>query len=208
MTAKPQDPITGHLYVMGVDLAKVQDYTVISIYDRAHNNQVYQDRFNELDWVFVKEKIKSIGKLYNNALICLDSTGLGSPIYDDLTRSGCPVEPYQFTSESKKNLIEKLVLFTEQNHITMLFNDITREEMSQFTYSISSNGRIRYEAPQGLHDDVVISNALAVYLLQPTIKIIIEPELSPIARDYAEKKKAFEQKYRGEGYINTDIEAI
>ena len=43
---------------MGVDLAKYQDYTVIAVYDRANNSQVYQDRFNKLDWLLSKEKNK------------------------------------------------------------------------------------------------------------------------------------------------------
>ena len=41
---------------MGVDLAKYQDYTVIAVYDRANNSQVYQDRFNKLDWPFKEKK--------------------------------------------------------------------------------------------------------------------------------------------------------
>jgi len=208
MTASPREPIPGHLYVMGVDLAKVQDYTVVTVYDRRDNAQVYQERFNELDWVLVKEKIKAISHKYNRALVCLDSTGLGSPIFDDLTRAGVPVEPYQFTQESKKDLIEKLVLFTEQNNVTLLPDDLTRQELSQFTYSISANGRIRYEAPPGLHDDIVIAHALAVYLLQPIVKLKQEPELPPIAREYDQLKKSLEQKQRGEQWIDTDIEAL
>lgn len=208
MRLTPQKPIPGHLYVMGVDLAKVQDYTVISVYDRKTNNQVYQEKFNELDWNLVKEKIKAVCKKYNNALCCLDVTGLGNPIFDDLTRAGVPIEPYHFTSETKKDLIEKMVLFTEQEHVRLLVDEDSKDEFIHFTYSISSNGRIRYEAPQGMHDDIVIANSLAVYLLQPLVKPEVKKELSPIERDYAELKKAYELRQRGSQVIDTDVEAI
>ncbi len=55
MTANPKAPINGHSYVMGVDLAKVQDWTVIRIYDRVNNELVYSDRFQKLEWPFQKK---------------------------------------------------------------------------------------------------------------------------------------------------------
>ena len=51
-TAIPQPPKMNHLYVMGVDLAKVQDFTVLAVYDRSSNQQVYQDRFQTIEWPF------------------------------------------------------------------------------------------------------------------------------------------------------------
>src|SRR3990167_2632865 len=38
MTAEPKPPLSGHRYVMGVDLAKVQDFTVITVYDTVNNS--------------------------------------------------------------------------------------------------------------------------------------------------------------------------
>jgi len=165
--ATPRKPVAGHLYVMGVDLAKVQDFTVLTVYDRENNKQVYQDRFNTLDWGFQKKKIYTIAKMYNNALTVVDATGLGDPIADDLSRAGLSIEPYKLTNTSKKELIEKLSIWIEQGRMSMLNLEETVQEFNNFTYDISSSGNIRYNAPVGFHDDIVISHGLAVSQLQP-----------------------------------------
>jgi hypothetical protein len=47
---------------------------------------------------------------------------------------------------------------------------------------VSSTGKIRYSAPVGFHDDIVIANALAVWSLTPlTVKKTFE-EMTPIQR--------------------------
>lgn len=190
-TAERKTPITGHIYVIGCDLAKVQDYTVLTVYDRSNNNQVWQERFNKLEWPFQKTKIKALSSYYNNALVSIDSTGLGEPIFEDLQRSGVPIEPYKFTNESKKELIEKLVIWIEQQKLRMLNLPETISEFNNFTYDISSSGKVRYEAPQGFHDDIVISHALAIWQLQP----VLEPEK-------AETPTLLQEHYRkaGENY--------
>lgn len=168
-TSKPEAVKPDHLYVMGVDLAKVTDFTVITVYDRANNNQVYQERIKTLEYPFQKQKIIAIAKGYNNALVCVDATGIGDPIADDLIRAGLAVEPMKLTNESKKQIIEKLVIWIEQKKMSFINLDDTINELTNFTYDISRSGRVIYSAPVGFHDDIVIANALAVWLLQPVI---------------------------------------
>lgn len=188
LSPKPVHP--QHLYVIGCDLAKVQDYTVIVVYDRADNCQVMQMRFNKLEWPFVKEKVQEVSRKFNNALVVLDATGLGDPIADDLIRSGVPVEPIHLTNELKKQIIEKLSNWIELSNLKMLQLDETIQEFNNFTYDISSSGRVRYEAPVGFHDDIVIAHALAVWSMQPVIVREDESNLSIIERDVKEKIKA------------------
>lgn len=183
-TAEPKQPVSGHMYVMGVDLAKVMDYTVITVYDRANNHQVYQDRFNKFDWPFQKGKIKGISQMYNNALVMIDGTGVGDPIVDDLLRSGVPVEPVKITNDIKKELIEKLSLWIEQRKMRLINLPETIEEFTDFTYDVTQRGRIIYSAPVGLHDDIVIAHALAVRGLEPILGKIRSEEPTDIQLDF------------------------
>jgi phage FluMu gp28-like protein len=169
-TATEQEPISGHIYVMGVDLAKVQDWTVISIYDRSTNAQVYQDRFQTIEWPFQKARIQAIAEKYNRALVILDATGIGDPIADDLLRAGVSVEPFKISEPSKKELIEKLSIWIEQKKVRILNREDTLFEFDNFTYEIGATGKIRYGARDGLHDDIVIAHALAVSSLSPLYK--------------------------------------
>jgi len=191
-TATPEQPIPNHYYVMGVDLAKVQDYTVISIYDRKNNHQVYQNRFNKLDWNFQKSKIISIASHYNNALVMLDATGIGDPIADDLIRAGVAVEPYKFTNESKKQLIEKMSIWIEQRKCRIINLEETIQEFNNFTYDVTSSGRITYNAPVGFFDDIVVANCLAIWGLQPLIKEDKPAEPTLMQEWYSRQKGGYE----------------
>lgn len=196
-TAQPAKPIIGHSYVMGVDLAKVQDFTVITVYDRKTNKQVYQDRFNKLDWGYQKMKIKEVATFYNKALAIVDATGIGDPIVDDLLRSGVAVEPVHLTNEIKKQIIEKLATWIELGKINILNVPETIIELNSFTYDISTTGKVMYNAPAGFHDDIVISHALAVWSLTP-LSVYVKPIEKPLI------KQIYEQKI--EQQLNADTE--
>ncbi len=204
MVSVPKPPIIHHNYVIGADLAKVQDFTVITVYDREDNSQVYQDRFKTLGWPFIKGKIKSVADHYNKALVMLDATGVGDPIADDLTRAGVAVEPYKFTNESKKALIEKLVTYVEQKRIKMLPIEETKREFENFTYDISATGKILYEAPVGFNDDIVMSHALAVWSLNPLMVQEGAKDPTPTQIAFARAKNKYDEQYNnsqdGDGF--------
>lgn len=165
---KVPDAIPGHMYIMGVDVAKLVDYTVIVVYDRTTNQQVFQMRFNNLEWPVIKTRVVEVCRKYNNALIYLDSTGVGEPLFDDLSRANMPVEPIHFTNEIKKQLIEKLSAYIELKHLRMLNIPETINELNSFTYDMSEKThRVIYGAPVGFHDDIVIAHALAVWGMYP-----------------------------------------
>lgn len=191
--AKPMPPKTGHYYVMGVDLAKVKDYTVITIYDTDTNHQVYQDRFNKLEYPFQKMKIIKTAQHYNNALCMVDATGIGDPIVDDLLRAGVIVEPIKITEPLKKEMIEKLSIWIEQKKIMMINLEQTAFEFENFAYAMGPTGRIRYSAPNGLHDDIVLSHALAVYKLNAVYKRNIPVENTPIRNYYLNQIKGYDK---------------
>jgi len=202
--AIPKPPQKGHLYVMGVDLAKVQDYTVMAIYDRADNHQVYQDRFQTLEWPFQKKRITEMARLYNNALTILDATGVGDPIADDLLRENVAVEPFKFTNESKKEAVEKLSIWIEQKKMAFINMEETLLEFDNYSYDITSSGRIIYNAREGYHDDIVMAHALAVWGLTPIIKED-RPEETPLIRE--ELRRRISNTYGG-SYDDSDLIAV
>lgn len=162
MIAKPERPIPDHLYVMGVDLAKVQDYTVLRVYDRDTNSLVYSDRFQTLEWPFQRKRIVATASAYNHALTVIDATGIGDPTCDDLIRAGVSVIPFKITHQSKKELIEKLSIWIEQRKMKLLPSQVALLEYENFSYTRSEQGQIYYGARQGYHDDIIIADALAI----------------------------------------------
>ena len=177
-----------HLYVIGCDIAKLVDYTVISVYDRTDNNQVEQWKFNHLEYPAIRGRIQHISRKWNNALVMLDSTGVGEPTFDDLSRAGVPVEPIRLTNELKKQIIEKLSNWIEMKSFRMLKIDETIRELKQFTYDMSEKTkRVIYGAPVGFHDDIVIANALAVWGMNQVITTQPAAEMTLIQQDILRK---------------------
>ena len=163
--AGEQEPVPGETYYLGVDIARVQDYTVITVMD-SKGNQVYMDRFNQIDWKMQEERIKYVSKKYNDAQVWLDVTGVGDPIHEALVDMGVDVQPYHFTNESKKQLIHALMMSLEQEKIKIFSKEdsngkVQFDEMVIFEYEVLPSRLIRYQAPEGYHDDCVYGLALA-----------------------------------------------
>ena len=157
----PKTPIPGHRYVIGVDIAKHVDFTVITVLDRETKEVVSIDRFNEINWVIQKRRIMEASRKWNNGRIILDSTGNGDSIYDDLVSQGISVTPFKFTNSSKQEIVLNLSVAIENQEIWLPDNDQLIDELSVFEYDMTPSGNVRYNAPEGFHDDMVISLCLA-----------------------------------------------
>lgn len=139
--------------VFGIDLAKSYDYTVITGLDE-DCRVCYWDRFRT-DWNDVNNRILALPPVP----MCIDATGVGSPIVEALQLLREDIEGFVFTSTSKQILIGGLVTAIQQNNIGFPEGVIT-SELEIFEYVYTKNG-VKYSAPDGLHDDAVCSLALA-----------------------------------------------
>ena len=181
-------PILGHRYVMGVDLARYNDFTVLVVLDTFTHRVSALDRFRDVAWAVQRQRIETLAKKYSNALIYVDSTGAGDPIAEELRRMGLNVEDYKFSNASKERLIEKLSLYFEQRAVFVPPDETLLDELESFGLSITESGNIRYEAPSGGHDDCVIALALAVWGLSG-------PEVRHPARLVSPSKKIIRYHY-------------
>jgi len=160
-----EDPQDGCDYVMSIDLAKHQDFTVIYIADQKTGKVVFQDRFNQIDWGFQKTRIRSLYQRFNCREAIIDSTGVGDAIFDDLNNGGMNVRSFKFTSSSKNPLIQNLSVAIDNRSIEFYPFPELISELEIFGYEVSPMGAVRYNAPDGYHDDCVISLALINELL-------------------------------------------
>lgn len=148
-------------YYMGVDLAKYMDFTVLSVLDHDGHLCAF-DRFKQIDWVFQRKRILNLAEKYR-ARVFIDSSGVGDPVYDELLRYNVMVSPFKFTNASKKELIENLSIRIENKDISYPEIPVLINELKLFGYTRSPTGLYHYGAPEGYHDDCVISLALAAW---------------------------------------------
>jgi hypothetical protein len=162
------EPEPGQVYYAGLDLAKVEDYTVLVILDRL-GRVIHVDRFNKLDWGLQITRIRAAAQRFRHPRILVDTTGAGEPVYESLRRSGCRVLPYPFTSRSKANLIDNLAMLLERRQLVLPRPEVWPtgiEELEAFEYSVTESGTVRTGAPGGYHDDCVVALALAAWELR------------------------------------------
>jgi len=173
MTAVPREPIPGHQYVSGIDIAKVNDFTVIKIADCADNHEVCHMRLPHSDWSMIKTTIYVTLKRYNNATAIIDQTGVGSAVVEDLQKmtrafDGAPDQghliliPVAFTQKSKPELIRNYIMAQNNATIHLIFDMIVKKEHEQMMAikSEALQGYIKYQAPKGRNDDTVMAGAL------------------------------------------------
>ena len=162
-----EDYIPGHKYVIGWDIAKHTDWSVVSVLDTDHKvdmmvrpHLVEWQRFNDISYVHQMDIVQRVSEKYH-AYVLLDSTGLGDPIFDSLTARGVPCLPYHFSSTTKQQLIQNLAVDIQNRDLTFPDIPVLRNELEIYQYEIGPTGNVKYSAPEGMHDDCVISLALA-----------------------------------------------
>lgn len=148
-------------YVIGWDLAKVHDYSVVIVVDKALRQVVHFDRFKDLDWEIQKNRVKKIADKFGKGKIIMDATNNDS-LVKDLQRDGYAVEGIRYNSSIKKELIVRLQMKLEKWEIRYPEIKELVEELESFTIVLSHAGNMKYTAPAGMHDDCVNALALAV----------------------------------------------
>ena len=161
-------PERGAVYVHGLDLAQSQDWTVLTTINVATRRVVQITRLQRLPYMEQAALLAPIAcKLYPGA-VWVDSTGVGVPVVEQLAVQGMSINPYLFTSESKSTLIRTLQLAIEAPAGLAIpeegeeFKTLVAE-LQDFEMVIGPNGKPKFNAPEGRHDDCVISLALAVF---------------------------------------------
>jgi hypothetical protein len=139
----------------GIDLAKSFDWTVIVGLD-INGAVCYFNRFQK-DWKQTKETILTIDR---SKPVMIDSTGVGDAITEDLQKSFSTMNGFKYTASSKQQLMELLASTIHNNEVSYPSGYI-KDELDIFEYQYTATG-VRYNAPQGYHDDCVNALALAV----------------------------------------------
>jgi hypothetical protein len=100
-----------------------------------------------------------------NARCTIEINGLGDPIFEQIKKQYPNIEPFFTSSDSKQNIIEELILTLNEEKIKLPTKDLNpdlHKELSVFTYEYSPKTRkVKYGAPNSMHDDMVMSLALA-----------------------------------------------
>jgi hypothetical protein len=157
-TAQPADPPAS--CVFGVDWGKHNDFTVITVMG-TDGIMLAMDRFNQIDYVVQAGRLRALAERWKPVSIIAESNSMGEPLIEQLQRDGLPVTAFQTTNASKTAAIDALALAFERGSIAILNDPVLIGELQAYEMERLPSGMMRYNAPGGMHDDCVMSLALA-----------------------------------------------
>lgn len=207
-TEEPSDSIE---YVMGVDLGRRRDATVITI-GHAEVNHIHIDLVKEVSylqdgrfWSNVLKEIEAYAKKFNVSTIHIDQTGIGDKPTEDLRNALldknilCNVKGIDFTTRvknSKTGLINSLLLKFERKEIHFPFCEKLIRQLKNIRFeaqnpsaAMSTYGRFTHVG----HDDFVIALALCVNALPQSSELFYAQSSNiPHAEQFTQFSNPFE----------------
>jgi len=120
------------------------------------------DRFRGLEYSLQRARLQAFWeRLGQRSWIFAESNSMGGPVIEQLRRDGLPVTAFTTTNASKAMAIDALALAFERGSITIPNHAALLGELQAFEAKSLPSCMTRYAAPEGLHDDCVMSLALA-----------------------------------------------
>lgn len=159
-TMSETPPEYGRSYVIGVDWGKSNDFTVLTVL-RDDGAMVCLDRFNQIDYTIQTARLRTLANRYNRAVVIAESNSMGVPLIELLQREGLAVQPFMTTAASKTQAIDALSVAFERAAIRILNDPVLIGELQAYEMERLPSGMFRYNAPEGMHDDCVMSLAMA-----------------------------------------------
>lgn len=148
--------------VIGVDWAKVADYTVFTAFDLNTSRLIGYERFHKVPYTEAVRKLVLFCRKFRDVYVVLhDKTGVGSALDDQLAYTNLPTHGVTFTNHLKAEMVAKLITSVEQQLIALPYIPDMIAELDAFEVSATATGLLSYNAPDGLHDDIVCSLMLS-----------------------------------------------
>ena len=158
---EPQEPDANKQYVAGVDVASSIDFTVVSIMDVKSKELVYLDRFNRVDYNVLEDRLEALYRRWHLDSMKIEANSIGQPVIDHLYAKGLSIIPFTTTSATKQAIIQGLQSAFEHGEIRIINDPVLVGELLSFESKRSPSGGFSYSAPDGMHDDCVMSLAIA-----------------------------------------------
>ncbi len=154
---------TSSRYYAGIDLGRADDYTVLTIFNEI-GQMVYCDRWRQNSWANIVNQVTNKLNEYQ-AYAMVEVNSIGDAIFEQIQNNinfKDRLEAFVTTSKSKQDIIEQLMVGNQNKEVTFLDRDWLRKEFEVFTYEYNPKTKsIKYSAPNGFHDDGVMSTAIA-----------------------------------------------
>jgi phage terminase large subunit-like protein len=153
-------------YVAGVDIATKVDFTVASVFDVESREMVYMDRFNRIDFDVLEDRLEALYRRFKLNSMTIEQNSIGQPVIEALVGRDLTIIPFTTTNATKQAAIQSLQAAFEHSTIKILNDPVLVGELQAFEGERMPSGAWKYSAPDGMHDDCVMSLAIAWHGLE------------------------------------------
>lgn len=153
-------PEPGKQYTAGVDVAASIDYTVCTVMDNQTKRAVYIDRFNRVDYNALEDRLAALYKAWGLLAMTVEANSIGQGVIDHLRARNMTIIPFTTTSATKQAIVQGLQSAFEHGLIGIPNYTPLIGELLSFESKRNASGSFSYSAPDGLHDDCVMSLAI------------------------------------------------
>jgi len=148
----------------GIDLGRANDFTVLTILNES-GQVFYCERWRHMEWSMIISNLIAVLNRYRPRCY-VEVNGMQDAIFEQIRNAinfnKNQLQGFITSSKSKQSIIEDLIVAFENREIGIPNNQDLMDEFSFFSYEYNLKTRqIHYSAPQGLHDDMVMSLAIA-----------------------------------------------
>ncbi len=161
----PTERLPERQYIIGVDVASSNDYTVVVVMDDMRR-VVFIDRFNRTEYPVLADRIAAISQMWKPERVIVESNAMGAAVVDMLAERGVPVMGFTTTQASKIAIVQSLALAFETGQITIPNHPVLIGELLSFEGKRNPLGTMSYSAPDGMHDDCVMALCITNYFCQ------------------------------------------
>lgn len=144
--------------VLGIDWARKVDFTVVTAWN-AHTREMIG--FMRTNGTMYKDIIKNLfyfGRKFRSVqLVRHDKTGIGDVIDELLSQLGWAIEGIVLTNQSKAELVNKMIMAIQHNQPRLPNWPEMIRELESYEVTTNKIGLMIFNAPDGQHDDIVVS---------------------------------------------------
>lgn len=169
-------PKNGKIFI-GIDIGRTKDKTSICILKET-NETYFVDHVEslinrEFDYQF--KYISNIIQTMKPIRVCIDATGIGAQLAEQLHKKFQSVQEVKFTNESKNEMFNLTKKHLGSATLKLPNDDSIIEDLHKIKRVVSSSGSISYKATRddSGHADDATSIALAVYATKKKSNIFI-----------------------------------
>lgn len=152
-------PLAGGEYYAGIDIGIINDATVLSILDK-NGDLVNYYRWEKTEAPELIKEIININRIWNFKSIYIENNNQGLTIYQDLKRIIKNIFDFNTNQKSKPEIINNLIHLFNMRGIKIFKDELLRIELEAFIFK-QKDGKIKFMADNGFHDDIVMSFAIA-----------------------------------------------